>query len=397
MISFSRLTDSISTSIKSLRSNKLRSFLTMLGVIIGVFSVVSLIALGRGFQNYIEDQFNALGSNLLFIMPGNSEGFGDPTLALTRNKLVEKHVDLIETYGSENLENIAPGVSLNVNATYKGNSFFSEVFGSTYEMPTIFNYTIDKGRFFTKSEENGNKKVVVLGPNVTKELYAGVDPVGRTIKMNGETFLVVGTFKEKGSDYDNQILAPYTSMMKTFNMKRLTYIITKTKNEENADLAQRQIEMALLRDLDDEDFTVMSSADILSTVQQVLGVLTMGLGAIAAISLLVGGIGIMNIMLVTVTERTREVGLRIALGATRLDIALQFLFESVILSIIGGFIGLTLAYVLALSIQQFVRAEVPTSTIFLSFMFSLVVGVVFGTYPAYAASKKDPIEALRYE
>jgi putative ABC transport system permease protein len=180
-------------------------------------------------------------------------------------------------------------------------------------------------------------------------------------------------------------------------MKRLTYIITKTKNEENADLAQRQIEMALLRDLDDEDFTVMSSADILSTVQQVLGVLTMGLGAIAAISLLVGGIGIMNIMLVTVTERTREVGLRIALGATRLDIALQFLFESVILSIIGGFIGLTLAYVLALSIQQFVRAEVPTSTIFLSFMFSLVVGVVFGTYPAYAASKKDPIEALRYE
>ncbi len=397
MIITSRLTDGIATSLISLKSSKLRSFLTMLGVIIGVFSVVSLVALGRGFQNYIKGQFDALGSNILFIAPGSSDMAGDPSLSLTRNKLSEKNVRTIETYGMENVAFIAPSVNLNGTTEYKGKKFFAEIIGTTYEGTNIFNYTIDTGRFFTKSEENGNKKVVILGPNVKKELYNNIDPVGRTIKINNETFQVVGVFKEKGSDYDNQILAPYTTLMQTYNLKRLTYIVAKAKSEEQMDVAQKQIELALLRDLDEDDFSVLSSEDILSTVQQLLGVITLGLGAIAAISLLVGGIGIMNIMLVTVTERTREVGLRMAIGATKFDIAFQFLSESVILSVIGGFIGIFMAFLLTLGLKQFIAVEIPPLTVLMAFMFSLVVGVVFGTYPAYAASKKDPIDALRYE
>jgi putative ABC transport system permease protein len=397
MISFARITDGISTSVKSLRSNKLRSFLTMLGVIIGVFSVVSLVALGNGFQNYIKGQFDALGSNLLFIAPGSSDLAGDPSLSLTRNKLNEKNVQTIQTYGMENVEFIAPSVNLNGTTEYKGKKFFAEIFGTTYEGTKIFNYIVQSGRFFTKSEEKGHKKVVIIGPNVQKELYGGINPIGRHIKINNESFQVIGVFKEKGSDYDNQILAPYTTIMRSFNIKRLTYIVAKAKDENKMDLAQRQLELALLRDLNEDDFSVLSSEDILSTIQQVLGVVTVGLGAIAAISLLVGGIGIMNIMLVTVTERTREVGLRMALGATRFDIAFQFLFEAVILSVIGGFIGIALAFGLSLGVQQFVKAQIPPLTIVFAFMFSVFVGVIFGTYPAYAASKKDPIDALRYE
>ncbi len=392
-----RLTEGIHSSSISLKANKLRSFLTMLGVIIGVFSVVTLISLGKSFQNYITEQFDALGSNLLFVAPGRANFGGDPALSLTRNKLADKHVKLINTYAKDKVLYVTPSVNLNNTAYYKGKTFDAEIIGTSFEGNNIYNYIIETGRFFTKSEQTSKARVVVIGPNVQKDLFGSLNPIGRTIILNEKSFTVIGIFKEKSSDYDNQILAPYTSLASTFGVKRYTYIVVKTKEGENLELSKKHIELALLRDLDEDEFSVLSQADILSTVQQILGVLTLGLGAVAAISLLVGGIGIMNIMLVSVTERTREVGLRMALGATKLDIAFQFLIESVLISVLGGIIGLLFAYIVSLIISNFIKTEVSITTVLIAFVFSAVVGMVFGTYPAYSASKKNPIEALRYE
>jgi putative ABC transport system permease protein len=394
---FSRFAEGFSTSVVSIKSNKLRAFLTMLGVIIGVFSVVALISLGRGFQNYIKGEFDQLGSNLLFVAPGRSNVGGDPALSLTRNKLSKKHIDLITNYAPEHIAYAVPSINLNNDVSYKGKEFLAEILGSTHEMPNIFNYQIDTGRFFSKSEVTSKARLAVIGPNVADELFSGVNPIGRSVIINEKSFNVIGVFKEKSPDYDNQVLTSYTALESTFDIKRYTYIVLKLKDNAPMEIAKKQVELALLRDLEEDDFSVLSQEDILATVQQILGILTTGLGALAAISLLVGGIGIMNIMLVTVTERTKEVGLRMALGATKLDIAFQFLIEAVLISVLGGIVGLILAYLLSLGLSQFIQTEVPPMTIFLSFLFSVAVGVVFGTYPAISASKKEPIEALRYE
>lgn len=393
----SKFAEGVSTSVVSILANKLRAFLTMLGVIIGVFSVVTLISLGRGFQNYIKGEFDQLGSNLLFVAPGRSNVGGDPALSLTRNKLGKKHVDLIHKYSMEYVAYAVPSINVNNDVTYKGKTFLAEILGSTHDMPNIFNYQIDTGRFFSKSEVNAKARLAVIGPNVAKELFAGVNPIGRSIVINEKSFNVIGIFQEKSPDYDNQILTTYTALESTFDIKRYTYIVLKLKEDSPMEIAKKQVELALLRDLEEDDFSVLSQEDILATVQQILGLLTTGLGAIAAISLLVGGIGIMNIMLVTVTERTKEVGLRMALGATKIDIAFQFLMEAVLISVLGGIVGLIFAYLVSIGLSQFIQTEVPPMTIFLSFLFSVVVGVIFGTYPAIMASKKEPIEALRYE
>lgn len=389
--------ETIRTAVNSLRLNKVRSALTMLGVIIGVFSVVSLVSLVRGFQNYVTDQFNAIGSNLIIVTPGFSGFSDDPSKAYTNNKLEDKHVDMLKTYLSDKFIGISPSIRVGKDLKYKTNEYYSTLSAGNYETKDIFDLQLKSGRFFTKSEEETGAKVIVLGNDVNRELFGTKNSIGEYIKIDNESFLVIGYTKEKGQNFDDRVFLPYTTVKKTFDVTKLSSIVLKAKNNQDIDMLMRDVKLTLMRDMKKDDFSVLSQKDIISSIQNILNVISMGLGAIAGISLLVGGIGIMNIMLVSVTERTKEIGLRKALGATSKNIAFQFIYEAVFLSVVGGFIGLLLGWLLTFALKSFVRAEVPLWSIFLALGFSVLVGVIFGTYPAIKASNKDPIEALRYE
>lgn len=398
-----KMEETFKTALRALNSNKLRSFLTILGVIIGVFAVVAMIALGRGLQNYITDQFNELGSNLLFVVPGNIEdtGFGqrDPSAFYSTNKLEEKHVDLIKTNLNEYSIKATPHISISEKVEYKTNSYLSQIEAVNYQSGDIFNYEMNGGKYFSKLDEKTNARVVVIGPLVVEELFPTKDPVGESVEVGDEKFEVIGTFKEKGRSYDQGCIMPYTTAKEVFGVDNISDISIKVKNSDDFEAVKRGINVTLRRDLSEEDFSIMSQEDILSSINEILQMLTIGLGAIAAISLLVGGIGIMNIMFVSVTERTREIGLRKAVGATPKVIGTQFLMESTLLSLGGGVIGLILGFVASfISKSQIgLRTEIPWWAILLAFGFSALVGIVFGTYPAVQASNKDPIESLRYE
>jgi len=382
---------------RALRANKVRSALTMLGVIIGVAAVILLISIGRGIQNFITDRFEALGSNLLFVTPGN-RGFGrDPAEAFANNQLEEKHVKLIERYASEYIAELTPFVNLGKNAKYKTNTFQASIQAMNADGFEILNFTIDKGRSFDKNDVRTESKLVILGSEVLDALFGSTNPVDKDIKIDDTTFKVIGTFEKKGQGFDNAIVMPYTTAMSVFNVKNISNISMKVKNPKQIDIAMVQIQKSLLRDLKPDEFTILSQEDVLSSIQSILGMLTTGLGAIAGISLLVGGIGIMNIMLVSVTERTREIGLRKAVGATPSEIGVQFLIESTLLSVGGGIIGIVIGWGGSLIARNYIRTEVPWWAVALAFSFSAVVGIIFGTYPAAQASRKDPIEALRYE
>lgn len=392
------LLDTYKTANKALLHNKARTALTMLGVIIGVFAVAMMVSLGRGAQNYITDQFEELGSNLIFVSPGADTGFSrDPAESYSRNQLEKKHIDLIKTYAGDYVRYVDAYIATGATARYKTNSYYASVIGAGSDSQYIYNYKIDRGRFFTPAEVRGQKKVIILGPIVVDELFSGLNPIGKKIKLDDDTYEVVGTFEEKGQNFDQGVIIPYTAAENTFNVKNLTGISIKAIDENEIDTTMKQVEKAMLRDLKTDDFTVLSQQEILGSIQNILGILTTAIGGIAAISLLVGGIGIMNIMLVSVTERTREIGLRKAVGATPNVIAAQFLTESVLISLGGGVLGLLLGYGGTFAIQRFIRAEIPWWAVVLAFGFSAGVGILFGTYPAVKASKKDPIESLRYE
>lgn len=387
----------IKTALNSLRANKVRAVLTMLGVVIGVFSVTSLVSIGIGIQNFISGQFESIGSNLIIVAPGKVDVGDDPAKSFSKNKLDSKHIDLINKHAKEYVEFVSPSIRLGNNVEYKTNSYNATVVGGNTTALAIFNFEIEKGRAYTKSEEISKKRVAVLGHLVNKELFGTSNSLGKRVKLGEESYEVVGVIKEKGSNFDDRVAIPYTTMQESFDIKNYTNIGIKARNGVNIDTAIKQIELALLRDLDEDDFSVLSQQEILSSITNVLQILTTGLGAIAGISLLVGGIGIMNIMLVSVTERIREIGLRKALGATSYNIGLQFLIEAVTLSVTGGMIGVFLGWIASLVARSYVKTYLPLGTVFVAFGFALVVGVVFGTYPAIKASKKDPIEALRFE
>lgn len=392
-----RIVETFKTAVKALSSNKGRAALTMLGVIIGVFAVVVLISIGRGLQNYITDQFNALGSNLLFIAPGKVSASSDPSRAFSRNKLDEKHIELINTYAEEYIAAVTPYIEVGDTVKHRNKSFYAGVSGANADVTDMFSYNVTEGHIFTKADVTSRSRVAVLGPKVKEELFGSLSAIDETIKVNGDSYKVIGVFAEKGRSYDEMLIIPYTSAMDTFDQKTYSSIVVKAKDSESINDATKYVKRALLRDLKEDDFTVMSQSDILSSIQSILQILTIALGAIAGISLVVGGIGIMNIMLVSVTERIHEIGLRKAVGATPFNIGLQFLIESVLLSFGGGMIGLLLGWGGSLVGRIFVRTEVPWWAVALAFGFAAIVGIVFGTYPAIQAAKKDPIEALRYE
>ena len=387
------------TALKSLTSNKTRTLLTMLGIIIGVFSVITLISVGQGIQNYVTKQFASLGSNLVFVTPGKLNLRGDPGANFLTNKLEDKHLTLIQKYASDYIENVTPIMELGKTLTFKNKTYYTELQALNELGDKTYNISISKGVYFNRNEVNAASKVVVIGSEVEKELFLNQDPIGKDLKIDDKFFTIIGVASEKGSSLDRRVFLPYTSAKKFFNVQRFSGIVMKAKDSGNVESAMNRVKIALLRDLKEDQFTVISQKDLLGSFTSILSTITLGIGAIAAISLLVGGIGIMNIMLVTVTERTREIGLRKAVGATPNNIAFQFLIEATSLSVLGGFIGMGIASLVVFLIKTYGNfdASIPSWAILVAFFFSLLVGVLFGTYPAIKAAKKDPIEALRYE
>lgn len=389
----------LKTALSSLFANKTRSFLTMLGIIIGVFAVVTLISIGQGIQNFVTSRFSNLGSNLIFVAPGKLDLRGDPGANYLTNKLDDKHLKLVETYSSDYVRYLTPMMEIGKNLSYKNKTYYSVVQATNEEGNLAYNVELVSGKFFEKSDVTTRNKVVVIGSEIAKEFFSNQEAIGNNIKIDDKVFTVIGVAKEKGGQLDSRVYIPYTTAKRMFNIERFSALVMQAKSPDLVDSGIKSVENALLRDLDETDFTVLSQKEILDSFTSILANITIGIGAIAAISLLVGGIGIMNIMLVTVTERTREIGLRKAVGATPNNIALQFMVEATSLSVLGGLIGLSLGILVAFIIRTYFGfdAEVPLWSVILAFTFSFGVGVIFGTYPAIKAAQKDPIEALRYE
>ena len=389
----------LSTASKALLLNKVRSFLTMLGVIIGVFAVISLVSLVGGVQEYVVSSFEDLGSNLIFIVNGKIEMGQRQTAgsALVSTNLKEKHVDMIKSTAEDYVDYITPQSQTYQTIKYKTEEYFLLLLGVNYEANNIFNSSIEKGRYFNRVEQENSSRVVVLGNNLGKKFFGEENPIGKKIKINGKSYEVVGLLAKKSPNYDESVILPYTTVMDEFSATGITSIVVKVKDNVDLEQAQQQIKLALLKDLKEDKFTVMTQEDILESIQNILNMLTIALASISGISLLVGGIGIMNIMLVSVAERTKEIGLRKALGATSSDIKNQFMAEAILISSLGGVLGLLLGWVTTIAIRPLIKAVIPVWAIPLALGSSLAVGIVFGTYPAVNASKKDPIEALRYE
>lgn len=390
-------TEVFSSAIRALKINKARTVLTMLGVIIGVFAVIALVAVVKGVENNITGQFDKLGSNLLLIAPGRTKMNQDPAISYANNKFVYKHVELIKKNASDYIAGVVPNIRANATAKYKAKSIYASLGGTSHDALDIVNFKLKSGRFFNPMEENTVAKVVIIGPEVEDELFGDENPLGKEITLESKKFLVIGVLEAAGFGSDDRIIMPYTTIEDVMGITQLSGISAKVKDNVDLDQAVKSVSTALLEDLKPDDFSIITQKDIIDSVQSILNIISIGLSAVAGISLLVGGIGIMNIMLVSVNERIREIGLRKALGATSLNIGIQFMLESLIISLGGGIAGIILGYSLTLVLTNFFPAEVPLWTLALSFSFSLIVGLIFGTYPAIKASKKDPIEALRYE
>ncbi len=395
-----QILQTIRSSFTAILSNKVRSFLTTLGIVIGVTSVILLIAVVSGLQTFITTQIQGLGSNLLFVVPGRIGGAHSPG-GIQENKLVYPDaLNLKVKLGNE--AEVSGAVQKNAVLKFKNkNDKGVAIFGVEANYPKIISVKLTNGRFFKESEQQAAKRVAVIGLTVKSNLFAQGQVLNQSIDVAGQKYTVIGILESRGSifgmDQDNSIYVPITTAQRQFGIERLNTIYIGANNPDNVSNVQKKATTILKKRLTEDDFTIQSQAQALSTISQITGVLTLALGGIAAISLLVGGIGIMNIMLVSVTERTREIGLRKAVGARPSDIRNQFLIEAIILSGFGGVIGILLGIIFAFIIGRFFTTTVPWWSILLSFGFSTLVGVVFGVAPAIRAAKLDPIEALRYE
>ena len=399
--------DQSQVAIDSIRSNKLRSFLTTLGVVIGVTSVILLVAIGEGLRTYLTDIFAGMGSNLLFVTSGkrDTRGGGGHGALSTVRKLTMDDVRALRQR-SFNIVGVAPRVIGGGEVENGPLARESVVLGTDDAFLAVHNLSIATGRFLSREDSEGKRRVVVIGRTVAKELFGELSPLGRTIKVAGARHRIVGTMARKGQslgvDYDEVVIVPVTIAMDLFNLDGLSALSIKAGNKTNLEPAIADIKRILKhRHNNREDFTVISQADLLETANRITSTMTLVLLGLASISLLVGGIGIMNIMLVSVRERTREIGVRKAVGARRLDILVQFLIESVMVSLLGGLIGLLLGSAIALGITsavpEFPPPKITLWAVLVAFGFSVAVGVFFGVAPARKAANLDPIAALRYE
>ena len=397
-----------------LAGNRLRSGLTMLGILIGVGAVVLLVAVGNGASASVQSQIQGLGSNLLIVSPSasrNSQGVSQGVASA--NTLT--YDDMTALNDQKTLPDVVaavPTTQRNAQMTYTSQNWSTQVTGTTAKYPQVRDYKMSSGAFFTDSDVSNNARVVVLGQTVVDNLFSGQDPTGQTVKINRQNFRVVGVFASKGAsslaNQDDTAVVPITSAWNYLlgGRNQIQSIYVQAASADATTPASSEVTQVLLdrhkiSDANNADFRVLSQADILQSATQITGILTVLLGAIAAISLVVGGIGIMNIMLVTVTERTREIGIRKAIGANRRDVLLQFLIESMFLSGMGGVLGITVGILLSMLLPHIV-STLPTpvvspSSVALAFGVSVGIGIFFGIYPANRAARLSPIQALRYE
>ncbi|MEJ2190767.1 MAG: ABC transporter permease [Nitrospirota bacterium] len=389
----------------SLRVNRMRSVLTMLGVIIGVAAVILLVSIGEGARSYIKQELGELGSNILIVVPGKTSKEGGMHMGTSSvRKLVYDDAVLLEKR-SGSVEEAVPVMLGTSWIKHDGRSRDTYIVGATEKYFPVRNLGIEVGRPFTRSEVEASRKVCVLGRTVKREILGDQNPLGAIVTLGDAKYRVVGVMEKKGvtlgSDLDDVVFIPVTAARELFDTDALLNITVKVRGPEYIKRAKKEItEILTRRHAGREDFTILSQDEMLSVMNKILAIMTAVLAGIAAISLLVGGIGIMNIMLVSVRERTREIGIRKAMGARNSDILLQFLVESVTLSVLGGSAGIVLGGGLATVLPYFV-SYLPTHlqlwSVVLAFFFSVAVGVFFGVYPARKAARYDPIVALRYE
>ena len=398
--------ETIRVAFEAILSNKVRSGLTMLGVIIGVMAVILLVSIGEGARLYITKELTGLGTNLLIITPGKtstSGGFHPPSAGTVRKLTYDDALALKRRAWL--LTDAVPLVFGTGKIKYQNLGRDVMIIGATQEFQRVRNLFVDTGNYISQSDVDSKAKIVVLGAKVKAELFGDQNALGKVVMLSDARYRVVGVMRKKGMslgmDLDDIVYIPVTSGQELFDTDALFEIIASTPRSEDTDRAVAQIKDVLMkRHAHKEDFTIQTQGAILSTMNTILGVLTAVLGGIAGISLLVGGIGIMNIMLVSVRERTREIGIRKALGARNRDIMAQFMIEAMTLSGAGGIIGIIIGVGIALIIPLFIDV-LPTSvsvwSIAMAFSFSAAVGVFFGVYPARKAALQDPIQALRYE
>ena len=395
----------IAVALDALRANRLRSALTMLGVIIGVAAVILLVSLGEGTKNYIEEQFAGLGANILIVTPGKVETRGGPpVIGAARHKLTLDDSRILEKKGAL-FGGVAPVVLGAAEVRLGSRSRNVTVLGVTQDFSPVRNIHVEVGSFVTDSDVEAKRRVCMLGRTVKRELFGNANALGQVVKIAGARFRVTGIMERKGVslgfDIDDIVFIPVRTAMDIFDTDSLIEILISVRNKNDIDSGKELARSLLYKNHNrHEDFTITNQAAMLSSLFTILDTLTYVLGGIAAISLLVGGIGIMNIMLVTVKERTNEIGIRKAVGARNRDILLQFLLESTALSASGGLCGVLVGTTGAGAIRVLVPklpVAIPPWAVILAFTFSVFVGIFFGVYPARKAAALHPIEALRYE
>ncbi len=397
--------DHVGVALENIKASPVRSFLTTLGVVIGVLSVILLVGLGDGLQAYLGETFAGLGSNLIEIIPGKTarKGMGPPPLNSPR-KLTMQDVHAL-THRTRTLEAVSPLVFGGGTVRVLDRRRDVMVMGTGAAYPEMRNFKVATGRYFDDEEALNGRHVCIIGQTVVKQLFGDENPLGKTIKISDAPFRVVGVMAPKGQtfgfDWDDIVYVPAQAGLDLFNLEGLTQVLARSRDRNNARPAIEDItEVLLSRHNNQEDFTVRSQDDLLETFNGITATMTLVLLAIASISLIVGGIGIMNIMLVSVKERTREIGVRRAVGATRQDILMQFLVESVVVSTLGGLVGLGLGALIISAVHQVVPdlpVQLSPWIVGVAIGFSALVGVVSGVVPARNAAQTDVVEALRYE
>ena len=399
-------------AILAILRNKTRSLLTCLGIIVGIAAVIAVLAIGKGASTMMLNEISTMGNNLMMVFPDwNRRGQVRSGMGAGQT-MTAGDAEAVKRELGHLVRSVSPSVNVSAQLVYQNRNWNCRVAGVSCDMPDIRNWQIGEGRFFTEEEERGYARVCVIGTTVRNNLFDDDDPLGRTIRIGAMPFKVVGVLGSKGAngwgqDQDDTVMAPYTtvgrvltrSKFRSINMMNLSLVnmddLEEAKREVTALLRQRH----KLPDYQDDDFETRDTTEIMSTMGSVSSLMTVLLTAVAAISLLVGGIGIMNIMLVSVTERIREIGLRMAIGATPFMILSQFIIEAVVLSTVGGALGVGVGVVAANVIGEVNHwpIVIEVSSAVYSFLFSAFVGMFFGFYPAYRASKLNPIDCLRYE